>query len=69
MERHAGTPGGRVIRGSQLLYTGDVGSLKHLQDNVREVRAGFEFGVSLEGWTDYAPDDIIEFFIVERASS
>ena len=60
---------GRVIRGSQLLYTGDVGSLKHLQDNVREVRAGFEFGVSLEGWTDYAPDDIIEFFIVERASS
>jgi translation initiation factor IF-2 len=60
---------GRVIRGSQLLYTGDVGSLKHLQENVREVRAGFEFGVSLEGWTDYAPDDIIEFFIVERASS
>lgn len=58
-----------MIRENQLLYTGDVGSLKHLQENVREIRAGFEFGVSLEGWVDYAPDDIIEFFVVERASS
>ncbi len=60
---------GRVIRENQLLFTGDVGSLKHLQENVREIRAGFEFGVSLEGWVDYAPDDIIEFFVEERASS
>ncbi len=58
----------RLIRNSKLLHTGNVGSLKHLQDNVREVKAGFEFGVSLDGWSDYAPGDIIEFFITQRAS-
>ncbi len=58
----------RLIRNSKLLHTGSVGSLKHLQDNVREVKAGFEFGVSLDGWSDYAPGDIIEFFVTQRAS-
>jgi translation initiation factor IF-2 len=50
-----------------LLHTGDVASLKHLQENVREVKTGFEFGVSIEGWTDYEPGDIVEFFILERS--
>ena len=59
----------RVIRGNQLLFTGDVGSLKHHQDNVREIRAGFEIGVSVDGWVDYEIDDIIEFFVLERAAS
>jgi translation initiation factor IF-2 len=51
-----------------LLYTGDVSSLKHLQDNVREVKTGFEFGVTIDGWTNYEPGDIIEFFVMERAT-
>ena len=55
-----------VVRGSSLLHTGPVGSLKHLQENVREVKTGFEFGVSIEGWSDYQRDDIIEFFVSER---
>jgi translation initiation factor IF-2 len=57
----------RVIRDSELIFTGAVGSLKHLQDNVREVKAGFEFGVSLEGWNNYQPGDILEFFVTQRA--
>lgn len=56
----------RVIRDKKLLYSGKIGSLKHLQENVREVKTGFEFGVSVEGWTDYKTDDIIEFFVSER---
>jgi translation initiation factor IF-2 len=40
--------------------------LKHLQENVREVKTGFEFGVSIEGWNDFEPGDIIEFFVSER---
>lgn len=55
-----------VVRSTSLLYTGPVSSLKHLQENVREVKTGFEFGVSLDGWNDYQPDDIIEFFVTER---
>lgn len=56
----------RVIRGNTLLYTGNVSTLRHLQDNVREVKAGFEFGVSLANWNDVKPGDIIEFFVTQR---
>jgi translation initiation factor IF-2 len=59
---------GRVVRNGQLLHSSDVASLKHLQENVREVKAGFEFGVSLESWNDYVPGDIIEFYVIQRAN-
>lgn len=59
----------RLIRDSKLIFDGKVNSLKHLQDNVREVRTGFEFGVSLDGWSDYAPGDIIEFYVTERVEN
>ncbi len=61
--------GARVIRDTQLLYTGEVGSLKHLAENVREVRSGFEFGVSLDGWNDFESGDIIEFFVTQRSET
>jgi translation initiation factor IF-2 len=57
----------RVIRDMDLLYTGDVSSLKHLHENVREIKQGFEFGVTIEGWSNYEPGDIIEFFVLERS--
>jgi translation initiation factor IF-2 len=56
----------RVVRDGRLLHTGNVGSLKHLQENVREIKTGFEFGVNIEGWDDYEPGDILEFFVIER---
>ncbi len=56
----------RVIRNNKLLYSGPVGSLKHLADNVREVRAGFEFGVSARDWSDFKAGDIVEFFETRR---
>jgi translation initiation factor IF-2 len=59
----------RVIRNSRLLHSGPVSSLKHLQDNVREVKAGFEFGVSIDGWNDFQPGDIIEFFTTQRVEA
>jgi translation initiation factor IF-2 len=59
----------RLVRDNKLIFDSKVGSLKHHQDNVREVRAGFEFGVSLEGWSDYKPGDIIEFYVTERVEN
>lgn len=59
----------RVIRNQRLLYSGAVHSLKHLQDNVREVRSGFEFGVSVEGFNDFEPGDLLEFFEVKRVET
>ncbi|MEZ4517253.1 MAG: translation initiation factor IF-2 [Chloroflexota bacterium] len=59
----------RLIRNSRLMHSGNVGSLKHLAENVREVKAGFEFGVSIEGWSDYKAGDIIEFFVTRRVGA
>ena len=59
----------RLVRNNHLLHSGRVSSLKHLQENVREVKTGFEFGVNIEGWNDYQPGDIIEFFVTQRVES
>lgn len=58
----------RVVRNTKLLHTGEVASLKHLQDNVREVRTGFEFGVALKDWNDFRPGDILEFFVTQQVN-
>lgn len=60
---------GRLIRNDKVLHEARIGSLKHLQENVREVRAGFEFGVSLENFHNYQPGDIIEFFISKKVEA
>lgn len=59
----------RVIRNNRLLYDGDVGSLKHLQDNVREVRQGFEFGVGATNWDGFRAGDILEFYEMKRVEN
>ncbi len=56
----------RLIRDGRLLHSDTISSLKHLQENAREVKAGFEFGVNINGWSDYKPGDIIEFFVSQR---
>lgn len=56
----------RVIRGTALLHTGPVASLKHLSESVRDVKTGFEFGVNVSGWDDYKMGDFIEFFVSQR---
>ena len=57
----------RVIRKNEIIVDGtDISSLKREQEDVREVRAGFECGVSLAGFNDFEVGDIVEFFIMER---
>jgi translation initiation factor IF-2 len=56
----------RVLRGKEVLYDGDVASLKHLQDDVTEVRTGFECGITLRKFNDFEEGDIIESYIVEE---
>jgi translation initiation factor IF-2 len=58
----------RVWRNNQIIYDGTVSSLKRFDEDVREVRQGFECGLGLEGMDDYQEGDIIEFFVVERVS-
>ncbi len=45
----------RVLRAGQTIHEGAITSLKHLQEDVREVRAGFECGIGLKGFDDIKP--------------
>lgn len=56
----------RLIRGTTILCEGNVSSLRHLQENVRQVRTGFEFGVGIENCDSYHEGDIVEFYELQR---
>ncbi len=59
----------RVRRGSEIIYPGgNVSSLKRFEEDVREVRAGYECGVSLSGFENFQPGDILEFYVSQRVS-
>jgi translation initiation factor IF-2 len=58
----------RVRRGDEVLFTGRVANLKRLKDDVREVDAGYECGITLEGFDAFQTGDVLEFFHRERQS-
>ncbi|OGO27732.1 MAG: translation initiation factor IF-2 [Chloroflexi bacterium RBG_16_52_11] len=58
----------RVLRAGQEVHSGQIASLKHLQEDVREVRAGYECGVALKGFDDYQVGDILECYIIEKVA-
>ena len=56
----------RVIRDGIVVYSGSLGSLKRFKDDAREVAAGLECGLNIEGYNDIKPGDTIEAYqIVE----
>ena len=55
----------RVMRAGKIIHEGEFGSLKHLQEDVREVRSGFEFGASIKNFNDFHAGDILECYIME----
>lgn len=56
----------RVLRGEEVLYDGEIGSLKHLQDDVTEVRTGFECGITFKKFNEFQEGDIVECYIIEE---
>ena len=58
----------RVKRGDDKIFEGEVASLKHEKDDVREVRQGFDCGVSLKGFNDLVEGDILECYVLEKNS-
>lgn len=56
----------RVIRNNESVFEGEFASLKRHQEDVREVRAGFECGLGLRGFNDFEEGDIIECYTVEE---
>jgi len=56
----------RVIRNGSVVFEGEIASLKHEKDDVKEVRQGFECGVSLKGYNDINEGDLLENYIIEK---
>jgi translation initiation factor IF-2 len=52
----------RLLRDQVVVHEGKLGSLKRFKDDVREVAAGYECGLSLEGYQDLKQGDVIEAF-------
>lgn len=52
----------RVRRGKELVHEGQIASLKHLKDDVREVTMGMEFGATFADWQDFQEGDLVEAY-------
>ncbi len=50
----------KIVRNGKIIYEGKIGSLKRFQDDVKEVRQGFECGVTIENYNDLKVGDSIE---------
>jgi translation initiation factor IF-2 len=58
----------RLLRNNVVLWTGELDSLKRFKDDVREVRAGFECGLSLKNFNDIEVGDQLEIFEVQEVA-
>ncbi|MEY2978320.1 MAG: hypothetical protein RLZZ435_2459 [Cyanobacteriota bacterium] len=52
----------RVHRGNEIVYTGTLGSLRRMKDDVKEVNSGYECGIGLDSFNGWQEGDIIETF-------
>jgi translation initiation factor IF-2 len=58
----------RLLRDNTVIWTGELDSLKRFKDDVREVKEGFECGLSLRGYDDIREGDQLEVFEVKEVA-
>jgi translation initiation factor IF-2 len=56
----------RVLRGREVLHQGRITSLKHLKENVTEVKKDYECGIGVGGFGGFEAGDVIEAFVREK---
>ena len=52
----------RVVRNGEVIFVGDLDSLKRMKDDVKEVNAGFECGIAVDSFNNWAEGDTIDAF-------
>jgi len=58
----------RLLRNHVVVWTGELDSLKRFKDDVREVKAGFECGLSLKNYNDIQEGDQLEVFEIQEVA-
>ncbi|QWQ39417.1 translation initiation factor IF-2 [Gemella sp. zg-570] len=56
----------RVIRDSVVIYEGKIDTLRRFKDDVKEVQAGYECGMTVENYSDIREGDVFEVFVMEE---
>ena len=57
----------KVLRDNKLIHEGQIGGLKRFKDDVKEVVAGLECGIRVDGYQDFQEGDVIESYQVKQA--
>ena len=58
----------RVIRDNKVIFDGEIGSLKRGKEDVREVREGFECGITMKQFHEFEEGDLLECYVIEQES-
>src|SRR6185436_19861155 len=59
----------RLYRGTDIVYEGDMGSLRHEKEDVKEVRQGYECGVGFKSFSDIQVGDQLICYILEQSGT
>jgi translation initiation factor IF-2 len=59
----------RVIREGVVLFTGKIGSLRRVKDDVKEVLSGFECGIGIDNFNDLLEGDNLEAFVLNEVAA
>lgn len=59
----------RLLRSNVVYHTGTLSQLKRFKDDVKEVREGYECGMSFENFNDIMPDDTVECYEIEEVAA
>lgn len=59
----------KVYRNGEIVAEGEISSLKHLQEDVKELRQGFECGIAVRNFSDFLEGDRIESVLVEKVTA
>jgi translation initiation factor IF-2 len=57
----------RLFRGTDMIYEGELSSLRHEKEDVKEIRQGFECGVGFKSFNDIEPGDQLVCYIIEKS--
>ncbi|MCJ7680818.1 MAG: translation initiation factor IF-2, partial [Candidatus Aminicenantes bacterium] len=57
----------RIFRGDEMIHKDRIASLKHIKENVTEIKQGYECGIGLAKFKDIQEGDIIEAFQIEKS--
>lgn len=57
----------RLYRNGTVIYDGELASLRHQKEDVREIRQGYECGIGLKNFQEFQPGDVLECYLIEKS--